>query len=143
MRRAIEAARCNRSHPFGAVLVDGRQDRVVAEGVNRGGENPLWHGEIDAMNRYAAGDQEASDWSHLHLYTTAEPCCMCQAAILWAGVRRVVFGTSIPTLQRLGWNQIELRAREVVHRSPFAVCEVVGGVLEDECDALFEQARRT
>lgn len=142
MRRAIAAARGNPSHPFGAVLVDSRQDRVVVEGVNRGRENPLWHGEVDALNRFASTAAGPDDWSHLHLYTTAEPCCMCQAAILWAGVRRVVFGTSIPTLQRLGWHQIDLRAEDVIRRAPFADCELLGGVLEDECDTLFEHAHR-
>jgi tRNA(adenine34) deaminase len=67
---------------------------------------------------------------------------MCQAAILWAGIGQVVFGTSIPTLKRLGWNQVDIRAEEVTRRTPFAVCKLVGGILERDCDALFEAALR-
>ena len=78
----------------------------------------------------------------MRLYTTAEPCCMCQGAILWAGIPEVVFGTSISTLQRLGWHQIDIPAEEVVRRTPFAECALIGGVLEHECDELFVAAKR-
>ena len=54
-----------------------------------------------------------------------------------AGIGTVVFGTDIPTLVRQGWSQIDIRAEEVVRRTPFADCRLVGGVLRDECDALF------
>ena len=141
MQRAITLARENPDAPFAAILVDIDSGRVVAEGINRGHENPTWHGEIDVINRCAARHPEI-DWTRLRLYTTAEPCCMCQAAILWAGIREVVFGTSIRTLQRLGWNQIDILADEVTRRAPFACCTLNGGVLEAECDALFREAAR-
>ena len=35
------------------------------------------------------------DPSQLVLYTTAEPCPMCQGAISWSGIGTVVSGTSI------------------------------------------------
>jgi tRNA(Arg) A34 adenosine deaminase TadA len=65
---------------------------------------------------------------------------MCQSAALWSGIGTVVFGTSIRTLQRQGWRQIDILAEEVVRRSPGWNCVLIGGVLEPECDALFEQA---
>jgi tRNA(Arg) A34 adenosine deaminase TadA len=64
---------------------------------------------------------------------------MCQSAILWAGIGMVVFGTSIRTLQRQGWSQIDIPAEEVVRRAPFATCSILGGVLEAECDALLRK----
>jgi tRNA(adenine34) deaminase len=79
------------------------------------------------------------DWTGLTLYSTAEPCPTCQSAILWAGISRVVFGTSIRTLQRLGWWQIDIPAEEVMQRTPFRQCELAAGVLEAECDALFQR----
>ena len=57
MRRAIEVARQNPAAPFGALLVDVETGRVMAEGVNRGGENPNWHGEIVVIDRFAADDR--------------------------------------------------------------------------------------
>ena len=67
---------------------------------------------------------------------------MCQSAILWCGIPDTVFGTSIETLTRIGYRQIEISAAEVIRRSWGADATVIGGVLEAECDALFEQHRR-
>lgn len=141
MRLAITVARRSPDAPFGAVLVDVSTGEVVAEGVNRWRENPAWHGEIDAINRCAAV-RAGIAWSNLRLYTTAEPCCMCQGAILWAGIPDVIFGTSIRTLIRLGWRQIDIAAEEVVRRSDVSPCRITGGILEAECDALFEAVGR-
>ncbi|MCU0706486.1 MAG: nucleoside deaminase [Fimbriiglobus sp.] len=136
MRRAIELTAHCPALPFGAVLVHRPTGRVVAEGWNRSGENPTWHGEIDALNRWAA-TADGTDPAELVLYTTAEPCPMCQGAVLFAGVGAVVFGVSIGFLAATGWDQIEIPAAEVIRRSPGLQCEVIGGVLEEECRELF------
>lgn len=136
MRLAIAQAMRAPKYPFGAVLVNQRDGQVLAEGHNRADLNPTWHGEIDAINRCAAR-QTLVDWPSVALYTTAEPCPMCQSAILWAGIGTVVYGVSIPFLQRTGWRQIDIRAAEVAERAPFAAVEIIGGVLEAECEALF------
>lgn len=139
IRRAITLATARPSAPFAAVLAETGTHEIVAEGINRHGENPTWHGEIDAINRCAAAGHHVN-WARLRLYTTAEPCCMCQGAILWAGIPEVVFGTSIRTLKQLGWKQIDIAAEEVVQRTPFAQCRLIGGVLEAECDQRFRRA---
>jgi tRNA(Arg) A34 adenosine deaminase TadA len=139
MRLAIELARNNPRAPFGTLIVDVESQEVAAEGLNRAREHPIMHGELDAIDRYAKGG--CSGWGKLRLYTTAEPCCMCQAAIIWAGIPEVVFGTSIATLIELGWNQFDLTAADVASRAKFARCEIIGGVLANECDQLFKQAR--
>ena len=139
MRRAIALAASNPAAPFVAIVVDMRTNEILVEGINRRRENPTWHGEIDAINRCAALGQDVN-WAALRLYTTAEPCCMCQGAVLWAGIPEVVFGTSIRTLKRLGWKQIDIGVEEVARRTPFAPCHLIGGVLEAECDKLFERA---
>ena len=104
-------------------------------------ENPTLHGEIDAINRLVAV-APGTDGSRLVLYTTAEPCPMCQGAILWAGIGAVVFGSSIRFLLDIGWRQIDIPAAEVVHRSLGWRCAVSGGVLEAECNELFLTAAR-
>jgi tRNA(Arg) A34 adenosine deaminase TadA len=141
MRQAIEQARHVPELPFGAVIVEAASGEVIAEGHNHSTESPTYHGEIYAINRCAARHPQI-DWSQLVLYTTAEPCPMCQSAIAWAGIGMVVYGSSIPFLQSQGWWQIEIRAEEVARRTPFRKCVVVGGVLEDECNALFLAAPR-
>lgn len=142
MRRAIELAANVPDVPFGAVIVDRRSGQIVAEGWNKSSANPTWHGEIDAINRLAELQPEF-DGNQLVLYTTAEPCPMCQGAILWSGIGMVVYGTSIRFLQSRGWRQIDILAEEVVRRSPSWGCTLIGGVLEEECNALFEAASKT
>jgi tRNA(Arg) A34 adenosine deaminase TadA len=137
MRRAIAlTANCPRL-PFGALIVCAESGEVVAEGWNKSAINPTWHGEIDAINRLAESGR-GDGGSGLVVYTTAEPCPMCLAAILWSGIGTVVFGSSIRFLQQQGWKQIDIFADEVVRRSPGWACTIVGGVLEQECNALFE-----
>jgi tRNA(Arg) A34 adenosine deaminase TadA len=63
---------------------------------------------------------------------------MCLAAIFWSGIGKVVFGSPIRFLQQQGWRQIDIRAEEVVGRSPGWACTIIGGVLEQERNALFE-----
>ncbi len=141
MRRALALAANAPDLPFGAVIVDRDSGTVLAEGWNRTAENPTWQGEIDALN-HLARSHPGADRARLVLYTTAEPCPMCQAAVLWAGVGAVVFGTSIRFLQQNGWPQVDIPAEEVVRRSPGWDCTLVGGVLEEECNALFLAASR-
>jgi tRNA(adenine34) deaminase len=141
MRLAIVMAQKVPRYPFGAVIVRPTTGEVLAKGYNRSSRNPLVHGEIDVINRCAAAHAPV-DWTTLDLYTTAEPCPMCQSAIEWAGIATVYFGTSIPFLQQHGWRQIDIRAEEVARRTPFRQTKVIGGILELECNALFEAANR-
>ena len=136
MRRAIELALHVPNVPFGALIVNRDTNEILAEGWNKTDINPTWHGEIDVINQLVLR-QESLDASKLVLYTTAEPCPMCMSAILWAGIGMVVFGTSIRFLQNNGWHQIDIHADEVVRRSPHWSCELLGGVLEKDCNALF------
>ena len=141
MRRAIEIAKDNPNAPFGTVIVAQETGEVLAEGLNEAERNPILHGEVAAILNLAEA-RPGVDWTRLVLYTTAEPCPMCAGAILWCGIPHVVFGTSIGTLKRLGLPQIDLPAEEVAGRSSFGVFELAGGVLEGECDALFEALAR-
>ncbi|GJL51225.1 MAG: hypothetical protein NPIRA01_24520 [Nitrospirales bacterium] len=139
MRLAIVMAQKVPQHPFGAIIVQHATGQVLAQGFNRSSRNPTFHGEVDAINRCAAAHVRI-DWTTLDLYTTAEPCPMCQSAIEWAGISTVYFGTSIPFLQQHGWRQIDIRAEEVARRTPFRQTKVIGGLLESECNALFKAA---
>jgi tRNA(adenine34) deaminase len=143
MRRAIEIARGNPDASFGTVIGDRETDEVLVEGLNDAEKNPILHGEIDAILNLA-GTEPNVDWTRLVLYTTAEPCPMCSGAILWCGIPHVVFGTSIATLERLDLPQISLSCGEIARRasSSFAHPQITGGVLEGECDALFEEMAR-
>lgn len=139
MRRAIELAANVPDFPFGALIVDRDSGKILSEGWNKSSINPTFHGEMDAINQLVLYSPGISS-DQLALYTTAEPCPMCQGAILWTGIQMVVFGTSIRSLQKMGWRQIDILAEEVVRRSPGWRCTITGGVLEHDCDSLFALA---
>lgn len=142
MQQAILMAQKVPKFPFGAVIIQQTTGEIIAKGFNRSSENPTYHGEIDAINHCAARHSQI-DWTELDLYTTAEPCAMCQSAIAWAGISTVYYGTSIPYLQSLGLRQIDIRAEEVARRTPFRQTKVIGGILERACNALFEAAYKS
>lgn len=143
MRQAMEAACQNLKRPFGALLLDHREGEVLATAVNRSYRDPVAHGEMELIHRAAAKARGDVRWGDCTLYTTAEPCAMCISGILWAGISRVVYGTSVETLHRMGYRQIRLRAAEVVERAgPNLGTELVGGILEEECDELFAAAMK-
>jgi tRNA(Arg) A34 adenosine deaminase TadA len=141
MDRAIALGLRKPRAPFGALVVAADSGKVQAEGVNSVEVSPTRHGEMVAIDAWAAA-RRGRDEDHLVLYTTAEPCPMCMAAILWARIEMVVFGSSIPHLVREGWIQIEIRAAEVARCTPFASCQLIGGIREAECDRLFARPAR-
>lgn len=137
MAQLLEVYQKGPGSPFIAALYDENQDAILAVARNNSHLSKTRHGEMEAI---AAGvELGIRNWGELTLISTAEPCCMCQGAMMWTGIKRVVFGTSIETLSRLGWRQIQLSAQAVVQATPFAECEIVGGVLELDCDRLFRR----
>lgn len=88
MRRAIELAANVPDLPFAALIVDPETGSVLAEGWNKSSVNPTWHGEIDAINSLATAGT-AIEGRSLVLYTTAEPCPMCQGRSFGPESRRL------------------------------------------------------
>jgi tRNA(adenine34) deaminase len=140
MRLAITKGMVNPSFPFGTVIVRASDLTVMASGVNTTRRNPTFHGEIDAINDYVR-QYGSEGWDRMILYTTGEPCPMCMSAIVWAGVGAVVFGTSIATLARIGFRQIDIGAASVARAAPFYRGSLVGAVLASETDRLFAASK--
>ena len=119
--------------PIGAVVV--KDGRIIGRGRNRREElgDPTAHAEILAL-REAGEALQTWRLDDCDLYVTLEPCVMCAGAMVWARIRRLVFGArdkkagavvslyEIPTDARLN------------HRS-----EVTEGVLAEECAALLKE----
>ncbi|CEG76708.1 hypothetical protein RMATCC62417_11568 [Rhizopus microsporus] len=69
---------------------------------------------------------------------------MCASQSIYRGVGRVVWGTSIPGINKSGREQIMIRMEQVIqsaklgaNRPNSKVPTVTGGILEDECDKAF------
>lgn len=142
MRQAIEVACQNLRRPFATIIVDERRGEVVGKGLCRNYKNPTGHSELEAIAKAVEHHGEDISWKDCTLYSTAEPNVMNIGAILWTGIPRVVFGTSLATLKQLGYRHIDITAQEVVNRSGGMACTLVPGVLAQECDELFAAAIR-
>ena len=130
MQRCLQLARCGEAgaapNPMvGAVVVcDGR---IIGEGYHRRCGGP--HAEVNAINSV----KEKHLLSRSTIYVSLEPCSHygktppCTELIIKSGIKRVVVGCS-DTFAKVNGQGIK-RLRE-------AGCEVVVGVLEEECRQL-------
>lgn len=139
MSELIKYAKVNNPKaPFAAMIVHNQTGKEICRGINKTSINPMFHGEIDAINNCVnqIGNKNIN-WKDYNLITTAEPCPMCQGAIIWSGITKVVYGTSINSLVDLGWNQIKINSQELTNKSNFNKVEITGGILKEETDLLF------
>lgn len=74
----------NGNKVFGAAILRKIDLSLVIAGTNNETVNPLWHGEIDTLNRFYELP-ERPDSRDLVFLATHEPCPMCMSAITWAG----------------------------------------------------------
>jgi tRNA(adenine34) deaminase len=138
MRVAIEEARVSGSEgneDYGAVLVLGNEIVSRAHDTAVTARDPSLHAEVNAI-RQAVLDRGEPDLCGGVLFSTCEPCPMCASLAVWANLTTIVFGASTEETARLGKSRILMGCQEIVDRSP-ALVEIVGGVLNRECRALY------
>jgi tRNA(adenine34) deaminase len=119
--------------PIGCVIVcDGD---VIAQAGNRtlADRDPTAHAEMVAIRRAAEalGSERLVDCD---LYVTLEPCTMCAAAISFARIRRLYYGTADPKGGAIENGVRYFAAPTCLHRP-----EVYGGIGETEAAALLRQ----
>lgn len=117
MQTAIDEAWHGMDHnhggPFGAVIVkDGEIISRAHNDVLRTND-PTAHAEILAI-RQASGILDRFNLSDCEIYTTSEPCPMCLAAIYWARIRTVYFGSGKEDVARIGFD--DSRFYELIKR---------------------------
>jgi len=161
MREALRfGTTLNAARPYGALIVDTYRNTISCYGVNTASDDVLLHGEMAAFRNctrlYPSPTNSDRNnpglfWPNQTLYTTAESCPMCSAASVWRGLGRMVYGTDIPTLIRLGSKQITIRNREVYAQNHLSIFKtggqgainsnnvpwLAGGVLKEDCDRAF------
>lgn len=93
----------NLGGPFGAVVVD-KDGNVVAVASNTvlGDHDPTAHAEVNAI-RKAGQVLGTHDLSGCKLYATGYPCPMCIAAIIWANIEEVYYGTNLKEAEKIGF----------------------------------------
>lgn len=97
---AIDLARRNVEHatggPFGAAVFDGAGN-LIAVGVNRVEplQSSLAHAEIVALagaQRKLGRARLNADGRRYALAASAQPCCQCYGALVWAGIDDLLIG---------------------------------------------------
>lgn len=107
MREAINEAKKGihrgEGGPFGSVVV--KEGRIVGIGHNMvvANNDPTAHGEISAI-RDACNNLNTFSLEGCELYTTAEPCPMCLAAILWSRIDKVYYGCNVRDTAEIGFD---------------------------------------
>ncbi len=140
MRLAIKEAGKNvrldsRGGPFGACVVKG--ERVLAVARNTVLKNdPSAHAEINAI-RVACRNLHTFDLSGCSIYSTTEPCPMCFAAIHWARIYAVIYGTSINDVKKLGFNELSISCAKMKALGESKV-HVAAHFLKGECLRLLQ-----
>lgn len=138
MKIALEEAKKG-DLPYGAILVKDDEIVIKAHNTAQTDNDVSAHAEINALRRFT---QQAKSYSldvlkGYTLYTTCEPCPMCAAACVWAGVSEIVFGTSTQDLIEAGTQQIEISCKMVVEQG-FQEIKVISGILAEDCLELFK-----
>ena len=143
MQLAIEEAKkaeAIQEVPIGAVIVLNGEVISVAHNLRETEQRSIAHAELLAIDEAC---KKLGTWrlEDATLYVTLEPCPMCAGGIVLSRVKRVVYGASDPKGGCAGTLMNLLTDERFNHQ-----CEVVAGVLEEECGTLltnfFRELRR-
>ena len=122
-RKALE----QKEVPIGAVVVAGGRVIARAHNLTETLTDPTAHAEMQAIT--IATDYLGGKYlTGCTLYVTVEPCPMCAAALNWAQVSKIVYGTDDP---RRGYS---LFSPNLLHPRT----KVTKGILQEECAALMK-----
>ena len=133
MQAAIEEAKKAQNLgevPIGAVIV--KDGEIIARGYSLRETSQLSNAHAE-MIAIAKANEMVGSWrlEDCTLYVTLEPCPMCAGAIVQSRIPTVVFGAHDPKGGCCGTIYNLLDESKFNHR-----CELVSGVLEEECGQL-------
>jgi tRNA(Arg) A34 adenosine deaminase TadA len=139
-----ESVRQKTGGPFGAVIVDEREGRLVSVGVNlvTTAGLSIAHAELVALSlaQTALGQWNLSHAGALQLVTSCEPCAMCFGALPWSGIRSLVCGARKKDAETAGFDEGDKPARWVKSLEQRGI-DVQCGVLQKEAAAVLTYYR--
>jgi tRNA(Arg) A34 adenosine deaminase TadA len=147
IRLAISLARENVARatggPFGAAIFQSDSGTLISVGTNsvvRLGNSTL-HAEMVAFmmaeSRLGSFTLSAPGMAAHELYTSCEPCAMCLGAVLWSGVRRIVYAATRDDAARLDFDEGPVFPESYAYLAERGL-EVRGGVLREEAAEVFD-----
>ncbi len=76
------------NHVFGAVVLNAKTLETVVAGSNNRQSNPIYHGEIDTIQRFFALNDHPAPEDCIFV-ASHDPCSMCISAIAWSGFKEI------------------------------------------------------
>lgn len=141
MTLAIQSAekgiRRGEGGPFGAAIVKSGKIIAVAHNTVLKNQDATCHSEVNAI-RIASKKLRKFDLKGCVIYSTNEPCPMCFAAIHWARIGRVVFGTRISDVKKRGFNELSIPSARMKKAGKSPV-KITAGFMKKECLDLLKQ----
>lgn len=130
--RQAALAPAMREVPIAAVLVRNDEVLAIAHNTRETSQDPTAHAEMIVIRRAA---EQLQTWrlTDTTIYVTLEPCPMCAGAIVHSRIARLVFGAWDPKAGACGSIFDIPASRRLNHQ-----VEVVGGILEQESQALLQ-----
>jgi len=134
MELAIKEARKNLKKmdggPFGACVVKGSKVLAVARNMVLR-KDATCHAEINAIR---AASRRLKDYvlSGCVIYSTTEPCPMCFSAIHWAKIDRIIYGTMIEDVKKLGFSELTIKNTRMKKLGKSKI-KIIGGFMLKDC----------
>lgn len=135
MKVAIAEAKLGDA-PYGAVIV--KDNKIVAQAHNtvKTDSDPTAHAEVNVIRSLTKKLKNPSLEGYT-LYTSCEPCPMCTAVCIWAGISEIIIGASIKDLIEAGVSQIDIASEEIIEKG-FKKIKITKGLLKEESLQLFK-----
>jgi tRNA(Arg) A34 adenosine deaminase TadA len=143
MKIAIDEAKISLregNNGFGAVIIKNGQIISSTHDMEETESDPTSHAEINAIRE--ASRKLGKNLTGCTLISTHEPCPMCAAAVVWAGISEIAYGYSIKEAVAQGRKRIDLTCSEVFEKAN-ANIKINECILNDECSILYRQDVRT
>lgn len=100
--RARKTMNENIGGPFGAVVTRGDEIISVASNTVLRDNDPTCHAEMNAI-RQACKVLGTYDLSDCEIFASGSPCPMCQAAIIWANIKKVYVSGTVEDAAEIGF----------------------------------------
>ncbi len=138
---ATEEAR-KASWPFGAVIVkDGEIISYAGSGDGTDYEHdPTAHAEVNAIRR-ASQKLLSGDLSGCTLYASCEPCALCFGACWYAGIKSIIYGSSLKDIEKINalWGGDLAFPNENILSTGITM---EGGIAKDKVMAMYESHKK-